>query len=94
MRIAHPNPLHLFSKPNEYVIDSHVDRSVKREDRMPCVMNDSTVLLRQRGKIVFVATRFKTAVWYACYDTIDSLTGLAILPCLLFEGILRFSPVC
>ena len=55
---------------------------------------DLAVLLRQRGKIVFVATRFKTAVWYACYDTIDSLTGLAILQCLLFEGILRFSPVC
>lgn len=90
MKITHHSSLHLFSRSTEYTIDSYSTNPAGVERRMPCARNDSTVVIRQNGVICFVTSRFNNTIFYTYYDSVNSLTGLAILQCLLFEGILHF----
>lgn len=93
MKITHHSSLHLFSRSTEYTIGFYSTNPVGVERRMPCARNGSTVVIRQNGVICFVTSRFNNTIFYTYYDSINSLTGLAILQCLLFEGILHFSRV-
>ena len=79
---------HSFRKQFQYVISRSIPNDYKVLKRLPTIINESTLIIRNGDSIVFVLTKMKDRLLFSYYDEISQEIATFLAQAIIFENLL------